>query len=150
MTFFRRAGLLGGALLACALTAVACSSGDDADPKQCTVTAAFDLTVRAVSGALPADTKLEVKYGGGNETYQLGTPGEPDVVLCHEDAPDGGDAGAEVSALHCKLWTQAAATVTVSATGYPTVKQDLEAKAIDECIQTVPVEIVLGNQDAGI
>ena len=51
--------------------------------------------------------------------------------------------------VHCKLWTQGAAKVTVTATGYPPVEEALEVKAQGTCIQTVPVEIVLGDQDGG-
>lgn len=140
-----------GVLVSAALSGSGCSDGNGDDPKECTVKAAFELTVRTVSGALPGDTTLEVKYGGGVEAYRVDQGMQnQEVVLCTTDTADASDAGQAANEVYCKLWTQGAAAVTVTATGYPTVKQDLEAKAQGKCIQTVPVEIVLGDQDAGI
>lgn len=143
MTWLGFSGALFGALT----LAVACSSDDDKDPVQCKPTPAFDLTVRAVAGSVPADTLIHVKYGGGNETYKVNS-GNPDekVVLC-ENLED--DAGA-VSAIHCKVWTQSTATVTVTTASFPTVKHDYDAETDgDGCFKTKPIEIVLGDQDAG-
>ncbi|MFO0569354.1 MAG: hypothetical protein U0263_27090 [Polyangiaceae bacterium] len=145
-----QSGLLWAALIAGAAVVASCSTDDGEQPKPCTVSAAFDLTVRAVAGPLPTDTTIEVKYGGGIETYRVdqGMTGQ-EVVLCDDELPEAGDAGKQVELVHCKLWTQGAASVTVTATGFPTVEEDLEAKASGKCIKTVPVEIVLGDVDGG-
>lgn len=142
-----------GTLLVCgalAMGSASCAGDDDDDPKQCTkVQAAFDLSVRAVSGPLPADTMITVGYAGGEETYRLDTAQQLEVVLCNKVAPDGGDAGGkEVTAVHCKLWTQSAATVTVTSNAYPTVERDLTAVKKNGCFETQAIEIVLGDQDA--
>jgi hypothetical protein len=140
----------GLALIVCAATATALSCSDDGGdgPKDCKVVAAFDLTLRAAGGPLPPDTTVEVQYGGGVESYRVDAGMQSqEVVLCDDDAPETGVGG--VTVVHCKLWTQGAATVKVTASGFPPVEQTLEAKAQGKCIQTVPVEIVLGDQDAG-
>jgi len=130
--------------------ALGCSNGDGGDPKDCKLVAAFDLTVRAALGPLPPDTTLEVQYGGGIETFRVdqGVQAQ-EVVLCDDTKSEAGAGDAGVTKVHCKLWTQGAAKVTVTATGYPPVEEALEAKAQGTCIQTVPVEIVLGDQDGG-
>jgi hypothetical protein len=132
-------------VLACAL-ALACSS----EPKEeCTAKAAFHLSVRAYSGSLPADTRLTVKYGGGEETYSLADlKHDEEAVLCDAEGLDAGDGGS-VSRLVCALWTQGVATVTLEAKGYDDVERTLEAEAENDCIQTVPVELVLGDEDGG-
>lgn len=136
----------GLALISCAVFALACSNGNGDGPKDCKVVAAFDLTLRAAVGPLPPDTTIDVQYGGGIESYRVETGMQSqEVVLCDDDAADAG----YVTRVHCKLWTQGAATVKVTASGYPAIEQTLEAKAQGTCIQTVPVEIVLGDQDAG-
>jgi len=132
-------------LMGAAALGTACSS-DDGNQDPCTIEAAFQLTVRTVSGALPSDTLLSVQYGGGVEEFHLdGSNGDLKVVLCDVDA----DAASQ-DVLSCKLWTQGAATVTVTASGFPQVQRELEAKKKGECFQTVPVEVVLGDEDAGI
>lgn len=151
MTCFRRTGLLAAALCSTALLAAACSEDGGPDSKQCKVVPAFRLNLRAASGPLPPDTMLEVKYGAGVESYRLdqGDTGQENV-LCHTDAPDGGDAGKDVSQIDCELWTQGAAKVTLTATGYDTIVKDLGAKEDpDKCLETVTVTIILGDLDAG-
>jgi hypothetical protein len=133
------------ALMGAAMLTIACSS-DDGNQDPCTIEAAFELTLHTVTGALPADTALRVQYGGGVEEYHLdGANTGLKVVECDVDA----DA-ASLDSLSCKLWTQGAATVTVTASGFPQVERELEAKKKGECFQTVPVDIVLGDEDAGI
>jgi hypothetical protein len=143
MTFASRALC---SVLTCCL-ALACSS----EPKEdCTAKAAFHLSVRAHSGELPADTRLTVKYGGGEETYSLADlKHDEEAVLCDAEGADAGDGG-KVSRLVCALWTQGVATVTLEASGYDDVERTLEAEAKNDCIQTVPVELVLGDEDGGI
>lgn len=130
--------------------ALGCSDGNGDDPEDCKLVAAFDLTVRAALGPLPPDTTLEVQYGGGIETFRVdqGVQAQ-EVVLCDDTKSEAGAGDAGVTKVHCKLWTQGAAKVTVTATGFPPVEEALEAKAQGTCIQTVPVEIVLGDEDGG-
>lgn len=132
-------------VLACC-AALACSS----EPKEeCTAKAAFQLSVRAYSGSLPSDTRLTVKYGGGEETYSLADlKHDEEAVLCDAEGLDAGDGGS-VSRLVCALWTQGVATVTLQAAGYDDVERTLEAEAENDCIKTVPVELVLGDEDGG-
>lgn len=151
MSLLHRIGILSGFSLCLGLSAAACSGDDGDDPPQCAVQPAFDLTVNAVSGALPADTEILVEYGGAKESYRLDTgDAGQEVVLCKEHGTDGGDAGKAVTSVTCKLWTQATSTVTVSGGGFPTVTEDLKPKYDDDkCLETVPVSIALGDLDAG-
>jgi hypothetical protein len=127
---------------------VACSS--DPPPEDCSAKAAFQLSVRAHVGTLPPDTRLTVKYGGGEETYALSDlKHDEEAVLCDVEGVDSGDGGGSVSRLVCALWTQGAATVTIEASGYPNLERELKAEAKNDCIETVPVELVLGGEDAG-
>lgn len=130
--------------------AFGCSDGNGDDPEDCKLVAAFDLTVRAVPGPLPQDTTLEVQYGGGTETFRVdqGVQAQ-EVVLCDDTKKDASAGDGGVPQVHCKLWTQGAAKVTVTATGYSPVEEALEAKAKGKCIQTVPIEILLGDPDGG-
>ncbi len=126
---------------------VGCSSNPPND-QQCAAKAAFQLSLSAYMSSLPADTSITVKYGGGEETYALSDPvHKEEAVLCDANRADA-DAG-DVLGLVCALWTQGAATVTVKASGYPDMERALEAEAKNECIQTVPVDLVLGGEDAG-
>jgi hypothetical protein len=102
------------------------------------------LVVRTESGEpLPADTWINVRYGGNQEgeTYALGEPATPQAVFCHEDTSMGGASGASetptnagaggatveapapngVVALRCRLYTQGPARLDVTATGYEPV-----------------------------
>jgi hypothetical protein len=118
---------------------------------------AFLVRISAPTHSLPADTRLLVEYGAGEEEYRLDSPPErPDVVFCTllSPEPDAGsmievEAGAAVQELLCELWTQGAATLIVRATGYPTQELTLRADR-DECgIVTVDYAVVLQAADAG-
>lgn len=136
--------LRSAAALACAGFLTAC--GSEEEPKECKARAAFDLEVRAASGALPSDTSVLVEYGGGQEEYRLDDPvHQQEDVLCTTEPADAG----AVMTLRCALWTQGAATVTVRASGYPELQEELEAQADGKCIETVPVVLTLGDVDAG-
>lgn len=133
-------------MLTCGLC-LACSS--ETPPEDCSAKAAFQLSVRAYAGSLPPDTRLTVKYGGGEETYALSDlVHDEEAVLCDAEGLDSGDGGS-VSRLVCALWTQGAATVTIEASGYPSLERTLEAEAKNDCIETVPVDLVLGEEDGG-
>jgi hypothetical protein len=134
---------------ACALVACSSSPPDDC-PK---ARAAFHVELRAPDGPLPSDTSLEVTYGGLSERYDLASPpAQPSVVFCTPEYADGGvdDGGAgPVEALICDFWTQAAATVVVSAPPYDVLTQDLEPKT-DACgVKTVDYPLTLQRGDGG-
>ena len=102
----------------------------------------------AEAGPLPADTLINVRYGGNpdGEPYQLGKPRTPQAVSCLEDTSPGGapsddpargalagagGAGAGgVSApdaaavwrLRCALYTQGPARLDVTAAGYEPIE----------------------------
>jgi hypothetical protein len=143
-----------------ALIATSCTNDPPNDAK-CPARAAFRLDLSALGGPLPTDTTVVVKYSGGVEEYRLGDSAhQQEAVLCQQELAgvDAGDAAAgdaggpspEVLSLTCDLWTQGAATVTATATGYPSKVKELEAQAdADKCIITVPVDVVFGDEDAG-
>jgi hypothetical protein len=152
--------------VALAATVAACSGNGDDQKKPCPTVPAFKLTLHAASGPLPDDTVLKVKYGGGVEEFKLAdATHQQEVVLCDietEDAgldpeagsdagvdPEAGTAEPRAVALSCKVWAQGAATVTATGTGYPEVQRELEAKLDGKCIKTVPVDLLLGELDAG-
>ena len=151
------------ALLGTAAALDACSN-DDGTKKPCPTEPAFLLTLRAVPGPLPEDIELTVEFGGGSESYKLADPvHSQETVLCEIETEDAGtsaeggveagaDAGASPAvALHCEVWSQGAAKVTVTATGYPSIlKREIEAtQDSSHCIRTKPVDVVLGDKDAG-
>lgn len=96
---------------------------------------------------------LRVKYGGGFEEYRLSDPVHTQEVVFCQHRLDGGvpaEAGVPVDELYCEMWTQGAATVTVQATGYPDIEQEIEAEAEDRCIKTVDVSLRLDLGDGGV
>jgi hypothetical protein len=102
----------------------------------------FDLSVRAASGPLPSDTRLNVRYGGNHdgESYALGEARTAQAVFCTDTSADGGAAG--VTSIDCRLYTQGPARLDVTATGYePIVERDLTLT--DEKSRCVPIEVVL-------
>lgn len=153
--FARRVPALLGA---CGL--LACSSSPPADcPK---AQAAFHVAITAADGPLPQDTALSVTYGGVTEDYALASPPtQPEVVYCTRLLGDAGapDAGADaatpdggalvVDSLSCDLWTQAAATIQVEASGYPTITENLAPKTNDCGVMTVEYALVLDRGDGG-
>lgn len=150
-----RAAVAGAVLFGC--------SAEDGE-QDCTDQAAFELTLRSALGPLPHDTEVLVEYSGGEEPYFLSKPNDNEIVLCQAThggaqadagdaggASDAGDAGAlgPVTTLTCKLWTQGPATVTVKAPGFDDVVRKPAAEKRNGCFETVPVEVVLGEVDAG-
>lgn len=126
----------------------------------------FNLEVTAEGGPLPADTRINVRYGSNQEgePYALGQHARKQAVFCEEDTNDGGapaasadsaagagqagasgaDTGtsAEVWALRCRLYTQGPAQVDVTATGYvPVEGRALSFDDDDHC--DVEVDVVL-------
>lgn len=124
-------------------------------------------------GPLPADTRINIRYGGNpeGEPYELGNPRPAQAVKCSEDLTQGG-AGAEgpalvggagaggvvaapttderVWALRCGLYTQGPARVDVTATGFEPV--DDQALSFDDrrhCEVEHEVTLVPQKPDAG-
>ncbi len=109
--------------------------------------------MRADGKPLPRDVKIEVKYGGGVELYDAAYPvATPQVVECRQeldqDAAEDASAG-QLEKIVCDLWTDGAASVTVTAEGYPKTERALAAET-DECgVVMTEQEITLQEGDAG-
>jgi len=142
--------------------------GPDAKPEQPCDGPSFNLVVTAESGALPSDTRINVRYGGNQEgePYTLGESETPQAVFCVEDttlggAPTAGDgaataagAGADVAgdvqALRCRLYTQGPARLDVTATGYePVEDQALSLEGKKRCEVEIDVKLMQQKPDAG-
>jgi hypothetical protein len=125
---------------------------------------AFRLLLRAPDGPLPADTRLRVTYQGNLHESYGGTHTHDNEDLCcqrHGKIPSHfqstscrPDAGTSLfvgtQAIACDLWSNGAAQVEVSASGYETTVQELEAE-VDETCQTIvtsDVVLVLQRGDA--
>jgi hypothetical protein len=78
-------------LMAVLPLALAC--GPDAQPLECHGAPDFKVLIRAADGPLPADTKIELRYGalgtGAPETLTLATPGTPQALFCFPADHDG-------------------------------------------------------------
>ncbi len=104
------------------------------------------LLLTAENGPLPADTRINVRYGGNREgeQYVLGDTRTPQAVFCKELTTPPGDPDADASAaagagptepegvytLRCRLFTQGPATLDASAEGYETLED--EALSFDD------------------
>jgi hypothetical protein len=137
---------------------------DDEPPPCDGPTMAFKVLLVAAEGPLPEDTVFRVKHGSatGTEDFRLDADfPSSDVVFCCRATRDGectevadvasdGDGGpAPVEGLLCELWTDGAAQVNVSASGYPDLDEMLEARSSEGCLQTVNVTLTLVRRDAG-
>lgn len=133
----------------------------------------YDLVVRvakAERAPLPADTRLNVRYGGNHEgeEYALGEKHTPQAVFCNEDTTQGG-AGSEpaaspnagaggqgsepesgVWALRCRLYTQGPARVDITADGYEPIEQQDLTLADDERCRVKKVVELKPAMDAGL
>jgi len=118
----------------------ACSSPD---PVDCPSHPTFRLTVDAEDGHVPGDVEIDVLYGSGEEIFDATDPDASlKVVFCklertgrEDGGTEAGDGGAEgpISQVVCDLWTDGAATVRVTAQGYPETIRELEAERDDKC-----------------
>jgi hypothetical protein len=159
-------GLVGAPFFAC---------GPNAKPDELCDGPSFNLVVTAEGGALPADTRINVRYGGNQEgePYALGENATPQAVFCVEDttiggAPaagpdpasvtagaggakaDAGNAGNAVQALRCRLYTQGPARLDATATGYePINDQALSLASKKRCEVEVSVKLQRQKMDAG-
>lgn len=124
----------------CLVVLAACSSETDPPANECPgPQATFDVRIFAADGPLPTDTQVDVMFSSGQEVYKLSEPEAPlETVRCSQVLE------AEVAvALECALWTNGPATVTVVASGYPELEQEL-VHQYDECgIKTVSAELEL-------
>lgn len=140
--------------------------GPDPKPSEPCNGPTFDLTVRADDEPLPADTRINVRYGGNHEgeSYTLGQKAMPQAVFCTELSTQGGApseapssaAGASfegqggsasgpssgVWTLQCFLYTQGPAQLDATATGYEPIENlDLTLTDEDRCQVGAPVEL---------
>lgn len=120
------------------------------------------MLLTAENGPLPADTRINVRYGGNRdgEPYALGDTRTPQAVFCKElTSPPGGaepqaNAGAggtgdgatppeaNVWGLRCRLFTQGPARLDVDAEGYEPIED--ESLSFDDerrCEVEKPVEL---------
>ena len=149
--------------------------GPDHKPDQPCDGPTFNLVVTAESGPLPADTRVNVRYGSNQEgeAYALGEVRTPQAVFCSEDTSAGGapaTAASEeasgaasgaaptepepatngVQALRCRLYTQGPARLDVTAAGYePIDDQALSLDRKKRCEIEIAVELKLQKPDAG-
>jgi hypothetical protein len=127
---------------------------------------AFRMMVVAPHGPLPGDVELELTYQGTlHEGYEFGDrsrnedlccramstiPNELTATSCNPD-----DAGAPMHApamaIMCDVWSNGAAQVTLSASGYVTTVHELAATLDEDCgtIETTEVTLTLQRGDAG-
>lgn len=131
----------------------------------------FNLVLRAEAGPLPADTRINVRYGGNpdGEPYELGERRSPQAVSCDEDTSPGGapavadaaGAGAggvasgstedlDVWKLKCRLYTQGPARLDATAMGYePIDDEELSFEHERHCEVTRRFVLVPLKPDAG-
>lgn len=140
---------------AAAMTA-SCSDASSGESTTCSrPRPAFSLTVRAADGSpVPRQTRIRVVAGSGEETYDAQSPGVPQIAYCDlEGLPDGGadpDGGApaDPTGIHCNLWTDGAAEVTVTAKGFRRADRSFQARR-DACgIATTEVRMDLERETA--
>lgn len=123
------------------------------------------LVVTADPGPLPADTRLNVRYGGNpdGEPYALDAPRTPQAVSCEEDTSLGGagpsagaaggeapDAASDVWRLRCGLYTQGPARIDLTATGYEPIEDlPLSFESGRGCEVLREVKLLPAKPDAG-
>jgi hypothetical protein len=147
------------------LLAPACSSEKVLPPACPPREAAFRVEVTAEDGILPPDTSIAVRYQGNQEErFELPAPSNRNEDVCCRlstatlsqlpavECPGEGNVPvAEVRAVHCELWTNGIAEITVRGGDYPDVIETLEAVARDDAcgLETRPVRLVLQRADGG-
>jgi hypothetical protein len=129
----------------------------------------FRVVLQLLAGPLPADTVVQVTYGGSAvETFRLSNPGAPNkVVFCRivdesgavldastavlmaaaGSAGDSDQPAPEVAAIHCDLWTAGFTELKVTGAGFGTVITELVPKD-GVCPVDEPV-FLLDSPDAG-
>jgi hypothetical protein len=144
--------------LALGLSCITCNPTSDPDPCPDEQPPAFLITVTAVDGSLPSNTRVRLAYGGGNEEYALDSQeNRPSVMFCRAEQASfgagglGGGAGAggnlvPSSKLVCELWIEGAATIWVQGGDYIEVAMELSGEANECGPQTVEEELELGAE----
>lgn len=141
----------------------ACSSPD---PVDCPSHPTFRLIVDAQDGHVPGDVQINVLYGSGEELFDARDPDALlKVVFCKLErearqdggveagdggvkAGDGGTAEGPISQVVCDLWTDGAATVSVTAQGYPETIRELEAERDNECgLKLTEMRVTLEHEE---
>ncbi len=138
--------------------------------------AAFDVRVSALSGSLPADTRIDVTFGGSvTESYEMGSYSAENQVLCCVVGDGDGvqlspascgvpidaspvvaanaDAGLPVE-IRCSVWSNGAAKIIVSGGSFNPIERTLiaeEDERYPDCtaLRTVGASLILGDSDAG-
>jgi hypothetical protein len=142
-------------------------SKDPADDPLCVQQGpAFRVMVVAPNGPLPRDTELRLTYQGTlSEDYDFhdrsrnedlccramsSVPNELTMTSCDPDA--GAPLHGPAMAIVCDVWSNGAAQITLSATGYDSTVNDLAATLDEDCetIETRDVTLTLQRGDAGI
>lgn len=142
------------------------SCGPDADPPRCQGQATFALRFVPAQGFLPPDTTVRFVYGGGEETYSVAAPTEPEVVFCEPivasaaggaeagaggngngelpagGAGGGGSAAADITELVCELWTGGTTRIEVTARGYQPLDDYVITSERDRCTLSRVVTLV--------
>jgi hypothetical protein len=98
--------------------------------------AAFELTLTAEDGPVPADTAIEVAWSVGKQTFSLddATTWKSLVdgnVVCDVDAKSPPPKA--LTKLVCQLWTTGPTRVTVTAKRYDAIDETLVPKLVEAC-----------------
>ena len=150
--------------VAVSLSTLLAACGPDKRPEEPCDGPSFNLVVTAEDGALPSDTRINVRSGSNQrgEAYELGQQARGQAVFCEEDttmlpgeggASQGGAAGTsesgEVYALRCRLYTPGPARLDATATGYEAI--DDRELSFDKkyCKVAIHVELERERVDAG-
>ncbi len=120
--------------------------------------AAFELTITAADGTVPADTAIEVAWSVGKQGFELDDRSTwlslvDGNVVCDVDTSVDAAPPKALATLVCQLWTTGPTRVTVTAKGYAPIEQTLAPKRSDRCdvVLTGQVALVLRRPapDAG-
>ena len=111
----------------------------------------FRLLVDTEQGMVPEDIRLRVRFGSGEEQFELGGTEDHKAIFCEVDRGSPTAAGPIVQ-LICDMWTDGAATIWISASGFVDVHRDLEAVRDPHCglrMSEVRVTLVHDSEQDG-
>jgi hypothetical protein len=109
--------------------------------------ALLDVTIRATTGTVPADTTLAVSWSAGDEQpFSLDDPKTWSTladgnVVC--DVDKSKPPPTDLAALVCHLWTSGPTKVAVSASGYVTWSGTLTPAYSAVCKEPVPTSVTI-------
>lgn len=151
-----------GWLLVSGLVWLPLSCGPDKRPQALCDGPSFNLVVTAEGGALPPDTRINIRYGSNQEgePYRLGQKTSGQAVFCEEASSVGGSGAggapeadadaAGVQALRCRLYTQGPARLDATASGYEPIEDlALPLDQEDYCEVEFDVKLERLAPDAG-